>query len=139
MKKTSELMRMLRTSPEIFKKETLDGDSADATFAEMLKALMDKNGLSASDMMRDAYVSKTYMYQFLNGERLPGKNTAIRLAMVLKLDTDATQLFLTLAEKPQLYPKIKRDAAILYCIRKNMSLDDANAWLISIEEEPLIP
>ena len=130
---------MLKSSPEKFKNETISDESKDASFSEYLREAMDSRGLTAGEMIQRAYVSKTYMYQFLSGERLPGKNTAIRLSLALKLSTEDTQRLLTLAEKPQLYPKVRRDAAILYCIRKAMSLDDANAWLISIDEEPLIP
>ena len=139
MKNTSELMRMLKASPEKFKDETVSGDIEDESFAAYLRGVMDEQGITAGEMIQRAYVSKTYMYQFLSGERLPGKNTAIRLALSLKLSPDDTQRMLTLAEKPLLYPKIRRDAAILYCLRKGMSLDEANDWLISLEEEPLIP
>lgn len=138
---TSELMRMLQNTPEQFKKEIVssaNGNGEEPSFEDYLKDLMKQKNVSAGELMQRAAVSKTYFYQFLSGDRLPGRNTALRLSFSLKLTVKETQKLLTLAEKPSLYPKVRRDAAILYCLKKKQSLDEANQMLLDLDEEPLL-
>lgn len=86
----------------------------------------------------NASISKTYAYQFLNGERIPGHDIILRMCLVMSLKLDEIQRLLTLAGKSVLYPKIRRDAAVLYCIKKKMTLDETNTFLENSGEIPLL-
>ncbi|MBQ9360801.1 MAG: helix-turn-helix transcriptional regulator [Lachnospiraceae bacterium] len=134
---TSGLLRVLKASPECFKEKYI-GPADNRTFQEYLKDLMEKRGVSASLLIRDSFISKTYFYQFLSGERLPGRDMALRLAFSLHLSVEETQTFLTLAKCGVLYPKIRRDAAILYCLQKEMSLPDSDEYLSEIGEDAML-
>ena len=99
---------------------------------------MDKKKVSTPELISRACISKTYAYQFINGERLPGRDIVIRMAFALKLNIDDTQRLLTLDGKGVLYPKIRRDAGILLCLRKKMTLDETNSFLEDLGEVPLL-
>lgn len=134
---TVKLLKMLESSPNQFK-ETHLSKVEDIAFCEHLKNLMDKRKLTTTELISRACISKTYAYQFINGERLPGRDIAIRMAFALKLNIDDTQRLLTIARKGVLYPKIRRDASILLCIRKKMTIDETNLFLEDLGEVPLL-
>lgn len=135
---TARLMKMLETSPGHFMDSQLSSRHKDIVFHEYLYSLLEKQSFQISDLITGSCISKTYAYQFLNGERLPGRNIVLRMAFFLRLKVDETQRLLTLAGKSILYPKLHRDAAILFCLRKKMTLDEANFFLEDLGEETLL-
>lgn len=134
---TARLLRMLETSPRQFREQQLN-ENSDPVFHEYLNKLMEARKVYAPALISSACISKTYAYQFLNGERLPGRDIILRIGLVMKLELDEIQRLLTLAGKSVLYPKIRRDAGILYCIRKKMSLDETNSFLEDLGEGSLL-
>lgn len=136
-KTTSRLMKLLETAPNRFR-EQLVSSEADPSFHDYLLTLMKRQQVNTAYLMRETFISKTYAYQFINGERLPGRDIALRMAFALKLNTEDAQRLLSLAGKGSLYPKIRRDAAVLFCLRKKMTLDEANDFLEELGEKPLL-
>lgn len=134
---TVRLLRMLETSPRRFQELQL-GKKNDPSFHGYLNKLMEDYEYYAPDLVVSACISKTYVYQFINGERLPGRDIILRISLAMGLTLDETQRLLTLAGKSVLYPRIRRDAGILCCIRKKMSLDEANSFLEDLGEVPLL-
>lgn len=134
---TLKLLKLLESSPNQFRDIHLT-KVKDISFHEYLKTLMDKKRVSTTTLISRACISKTYAYQFINGERLPGRDIVIRMAFAMKLNIDDTQRLLTLAGKGVLYPKIRRDAGILLCFRKKMTLDETNSFLEDLGEVPLL-
>lgn len=134
---TARLMKMLDASPCSFLKEHLP-NIKDTTFSEYLYKLMEEHDRSIPDIIQAACISKPYAYQFINGDRLPGRDIILRIGLCMQLSLDEIQRLLTLAGKSILYPKLRRDAGILFCIKKGMSLDETNFFLADLEEVPLI-
>ena len=52
---------------------------------QVLLELLEKAGLSAPEWMTAADVSKSYGYQILRGERVPGRDILLRTALALGL------------------------------------------------------
>ena len=134
---TVRLLRMLETSPRRFQEQQLSKKN-NPSFHVYLNKLMADYECHAPNLVVSACISKTYVYQFINGERLPGRDIILRISLAMGLTLDETQRLLTLAGKSILYPRIRRDAGILYCIRKKMSLDEANSFLEDISEVPML-
>lgn len=134
---TARLMKMLESSPNQFREQHLPNMDS-SSFHEYLYRLMEKKEVSVPDLIARACISKTYAYQFINGERLPGRDIILRIALAIQLNLDETQRLLTLAGKSVLYPKQRRDAGILYCIRKKLPLDETNSFLVDLGEESLL-
>lgn len=133
---TVRLMKMLETSPARFREQLPLVDAP--AFHEYLYLLMEGRQIFAPTLISTACISKTYAYQFLNGERLPGRDIILRVSLAMGLTLDETQRLLTLAGKSPLYPKIRRDAGILYCLKKRMTLDETNSFLEDLGEVPLL-
>lgn len=106
-------------------------------FTEYLQQKMDERHVSAAKLMTDADISKTYIYQILRGERRPRRDTALRIALALKLKTDEVQRILTLSGNNVLYPRVRRDAAILFARSHGMSLLETEELLLSLGEQTL--
>lgn len=134
---TAKLLRMLETSPRQFRERQLN-EKNDPAFHEYLNTLMREREIYAPALIVSACISKTYAYQFINGERVPGRDIILRIGLAMRLNLDEIQRLLTLAGKSVLYPKIRRDAGILYCIRQKMTLDETNALLGDLGEAPLL-
>lgn len=136
---TARLMKMLESSPNSFKEMQLSSSSGeDMVFHKYLNTLLDKKNLQITDLITGAFISKSYAYQFTNGERLPGRDIVLRMALYMKIKVAEAQRLLTLAGKSVLYPKIRRDAAILFCLQKGMSLDESNSFLEDLGEETIV-
>lgn len=135
---TEELMKLIQSDPEQFKNEYLLTQTRDLTLQKYLNRQMHELNISASFLIQEAFISKTYLYQVLNGERLPGRDIGLRIAFVLKLSLDETQQLLTLSGKSILYPKVRRDAAIIYCLQTGKTLEETNLFLEELEEDKLL-
>ena len=76
-------------------------------------------------IIRAANLDKSYGHQLFNDKRNPSRDTVLQLAFAMGADYKQTQEMLYIARKSQLYPRIKRDAAIIFCINNHKSLTDA--------------
>lgn len=74
-------------------------------------------------------IERTYGHQLFRGLRMPSRDKVIQLAFGFEFGVEATQELLKSARKSSLYPKIKRDAVILFCINRGMSIFDTQAVL----------
>jgi hypothetical protein len=86
-------------------------------FHTYLMDICKKAGKVPEQVIKETGIERTYGHQLFNGTRKPSRDKVIQLAIGLKLDFDDTQKLLQVAQKSTLYPKIKRDAAIIHCIR----------------------
>ena len=57
-----------------------------------------------------------------NGTRRPSRDKVIQLAFGFGLGVDETQRLLRAADKSLLYPRLKRDAVILYGLQKSLPI-----------------
>lgn len=80
-------------------------------------------------IIKQSFIERTYGHQLFNGTRKPSRDKVIQLAFGFGLDVDGTQKLLKIAEKNPLYPRIKRDAAILYCINHHIGIVEAQSML----------
>mgnify|MGYP002624027687 CR=1 FL=1 len=139
LKNTKELMELVKTSPKLFGDIMLNPEVSDyVTLQDYLQSLLDKHGFSVTDVVRISLLSKSYVYQIFSGDRMPSRDSVIRIGLAMNCDIDEIQHMLVLAQTGILYPKVRRDAAILCCISQGFHLIDTNDFLESIEERSLI-
>lgn len=134
---TDQLMNQIRKSPNDFLKNNLQ-QIEDISFKDYLQRLMERCGCSMRQLIVLSCLSKPFAYQIMKGERLPGRDVVLRISLSMKATVEETQRMLTLAGKNVLYPKIRRDAAILCCIETHRSLEDTDLFLREHGEKPLI-
>jgi len=132
-------MRKIRTSnllQRLFKTsnlETFMGKNEDAmqmpSFHTYISELCKEMGLVPERVIKQSSIERSYGHQLFNGIRKPSRDKVIQLAFGFGLDVDGTQKLLKIARKNFLYPRIKRDAAVLYCISHHIGVVEAQNML----------
>lgn len=105
--------------------------------AQALRNLLDRADISASDWITAADISRSYGYQILRGERIPGRDILLRTALALYLSVEEAQRLLTLGGCAALYPRLRRDAAVIFALNQSLSLLETERLLSSLPERSL--
>ncbi|RHP88002.1 hypothetical protein DXA36_14785 [Eisenbergiella sp. OF01-20] len=88
-------------------------------------------------IMISSGLSKSYIYQIFEGKRKAGRDVMMRIAFGMRLSVEETQRLLTLSGNSVLYPKVRRDAAIIYALDKKSTLIEAELLLEELDENPM--
>ncbi len=136
---TDELMHLIRNSPDPV--QTIRDQPDDFTvwsFSKLLRHHMSRAGLTVPELEQAALLSKTFLYQLLNGDRTPGRDIVIRLSIVMGLTLEEVQVMLRTAGRGALYPRLPRDAIIIHALENHKTLADVSAQLEQLKEPPLL-
>ena len=135
MKLTEDLLKQIRElNIDEFKKE----DNFDKIgIGDYLSNLLTSHDLQPKDIIINLNMDRSYTYQILGGRRNPTRNFLLRIAIFLKLPLEETQRMLSIAQRAQLYPRNRYDAAIIFALEHEMTLEETNALLEEIGEELL--
>ena len=115
----------------------LKEDHISLTFPQTLRDLLEQAGISAPEWMAASNISKSYGYQILRGERTPGRDILLRTALALRLSLKETQRLLAVGGCGALYPRVRRDAAMIFALNQNMTLLETEELLASLPERSL--
>ena len=119
-------------------KSALEADGfVDRTFCEYAHALLDEKGLVRADVVRKARLNSTYGWQVFEGQRNPGRNTVLRIALAMGLSLRETNRLLAASNNAQLYSKNRRDAIIIFCIDHGKTLEETDDALYEFGEETI--
>ena len=132
---TSKLFHNLRSRES--GKAVLEQELTAPTCAQVLRELLEQKGLSAPEWIAAADISKSYAYQVLRGERIPGRDILLRTALALRLSLKEVQRLLAVGGCGALYPKIRRDAAVIFALNQHMTLLETEDLLVSLSERSL--
>ena len=137
-KSTDDLRQELMESPDL-EQYLAENDaffsSKDA--AAMLNQLFKKCGLSKAALAKRSGMSDIYLHQIFSGRRNPSRRRLLCLCIGLGASLEETQELLKLCGLAQLYPKLRRDAIIIYGLTHRLSLFSINDSLFSSDEETL--
>ena len=132
-------MATVRTSAllqRLFKSATLDEylrENASAmrppSFSQYIADLAMARGEAHEKVIARAGIERTYGHQLFRGIRKPSRDKALQLSFGFDLDADEAQLLLRAAQMGALYPRIPRDAAILYCLNNRYTIVEAQLCL----------
>lgn len=131
---------MIETDPSEFMENIDDKKLASykSMFTDYFNDLLRKSGMSVAQLVSKTTISQSYLYQIASGTRHMGRDTAIILSFVMRLDLDQTQQLLKRSNNAMLYPKVRRDAVIVCCINCNMTFEQANEMLLNKGEKGLV-
>ena len=130
---TSALLRKLFNTPDL--EQFMAGNAADMavpSFHAYITDICQATGQVPEQVIKQAAIERTYGHQLFNGTRNPSRDKVIQLAFGLRLDLEGAQRLLQVAQKSPLYPRIKRDAAILYCLNHHQDVLDTQSVLQSL-------
>ncbi len=132
------LLQKLFNSPdlELFM-ESNEREMHTLPFHAFLSGICVEKGEIPEHVIRRSAIDRTYGHQLFNGTRKPSRDKVLQLAIGLELNFDETQKLLKVAQKSILYPKIKRDAAIIHCIRNKKEINETQAVLKALGLTPL--
>ena len=127
---TDELLKLL------FKERSLEqfllrNESAylNADFSDYLSNWCKSHQEIPEQLIRRANLEKSFGHQLFSGKRKPSRDTVIQLAFAMRASVAQAQEMLKVARKSVLYPRIKRDTVIIYCLHNRVSLLDTEIIL----------
>lgn len=104
-----------------------------ASFSDYLNNWCRQHLEVPEQVIRRANLEKSYGHQLFSGKRNPSRDTVLQLAFAMRADLPQAQEMLRVARRSPLYPRIKRDAAIIYCLHNHISLVDTQIILQDLE------
>ena len=132
-RKTDALLKNILSAKDF--NEVLSANSeafVEKSISEYLQDLCRKRGMIPEQVIKKSQIDRTYGHQIFNGTRLPSRDKLLMLSFGFELSLDETQELLKTAGKSILYPKVKRDAAIIYAISHKMNIMDVQYLLTSV-------
>lgn len=133
-----DLLFHLKKSHSIHSYLDIYKDSFDTlSTTDLLEQLLHQHGLTKQYVIRKASIERKFGYQIFNGTRNPRRNTLLRIALAMKLTLEETQYLLYISQRGQLNIRKRRDAILIFCILKKISLEDSEIILDELSE-PLL-
>ena len=120
---TNTLMRRLFKAADL--DAYLEGNESylqSPDFSTLLQQYCQTRKMLPAHVIELSQIERTYGHQLFNGTRRPSRDKVIQLVLGMGLNVDETQRLLRAAGKSQLYPRLKRDAVILYGIQKKLPI-----------------
>ena len=105
------------------------GDCQLPEFSEYIKALCFEKGENAENVIRRGNIESSYGHRLFKGTRKPSRDTVLKLAFGLEMDSDGAQQLLKVARVTALHPRVKRDAVIAYCLYHHKSFTEVQQLL----------
>lgn len=113
-------------------------DSIDEiTLAEYLERMLEKYHLQKKEVIIQAQLDTTYGYQIFQGKKNPTRDVLLKLAFGFPLTVDETKRLLYYGNAGTLYPRVKRDAFIMYALHQKFNVKKANDYLYENNEKTL--
>lgn len=127
---TKDLMKELCTDTlDVFMKK----DVTLPPFHDYLSQMCIDRGETREHVIKRAGINRTYGHQLFNGTRIPSRDKVIQFAFGFGLDIEKTQMLLKSAQESPLTPRVKRDAAIIYCVMHRLGIKDAQKLLADFD------
>ena len=114
------------------------GLTLERTFAGFLNDLLEATGLKRADVYRASGLNSTVVYDAFAGKSRLGRDNALMMAFGLGCSLREAQRLLKLAGVAELYPKVRRDAIIIWCLDRGVSREGCDDELWRFGEKTLL-
>ena len=111
----------------------------DRSLSDYLFDLLRERGIKRADVVRASGLHQTVVYDIFSGKSYPDRDNAIMLAFGLGCDLVETQRLLRLAGVSELWPKVRRDAIVIWSIKEGLSREECDDELWRLGEKTLFP
>ena len=137
-KNTDDLRQELMEAPDL-NRFLADNEEnfQNTSVAEILNQLFQKKDISKAALAKQSGMSEIYLHQVFAGRRNPSRSRLLCLCFGLGASLEETQELLKHCGAAQLYPKVKRDAIVIYGLLHSMSLFEVNDKLFTEDEATL--
>jgi transcriptional regulator with XRE-family HTH domain len=127
------LSRILKTNNIVSLIKNNDNNMETRTFAGYLQDLCKEKGVVQEHIILRSDIERTYGHQIFRGLHAPSRDKVIQLAFGFGLNVEETQTLLCRSRHSALYPKLKRDAVIIFCLNKQKTILEAQELLYELE------
>lgn len=134
---TTGLFKLLNESKTL--DQAIESVPQNISLIDYLRALIERSDMTISAFSQQLMASRIFIYQILEGDRKPSRDMLLRMAFVLKLSLDETQRLLKTAQRSSLYPRVRREAVLIFALQRNYTLGEADEALRYAGEQPLLP
>ena len=93
-----------------------EGETLDRKLPDYLFDLLEARGIKRNQVIKSTGLNGTQVYDIFKGKSRPGRDTAIMLAFGLQCSLIEAQRLLRLSGVSELWPKVRRDAIIIWCL-----------------------
>ena len=133
---TEELLGRLLAAetPEAYLDE---GVTIDRTLPDYLHCLLVEKGLKRSEVIRASGLNGTFVYDAFKGKTKLGRDNAIMLALGMGCTLRETQRLLRVDGVAELWPKVRRDAIVIWCVNHGLSRQQTDDELYRLGEKTL--
>ena len=133
---TEELLERLLAAqtPEVYLDQGL---TIDRELSDYLHELLVAKGLKRADVVRASGLNGTFVYDVFAGKSRLGRDHALMLAFGLGCDLRETQRLLRLDGVSELWPKVRRDAILIWCVKQGFTRSQADDELYRLGEKTL--
>ncbi len=122
--KTSNLGQFIKKNAEEIKLQS---------FSQYITKLCEKQGEVPERIIKRANIERSFGHQLFRGSRNPSRDTVLQLAFGFGADVDMAQELLKHARASALYPRVKRDTAIIYCLHHHFTIVETQRILHEME------
>ena len=114
------------------------GVTVERALPDYLKELLAAKGMKRADVVRASGLNATVVYDIFAGKSRPGRDSAIMLAFGMRCGLREAQRVLRLAGVSELWPKVRRDAIIAWCIDRGATRAECDDELWRFGERTLL-
>ena len=137
-KNTSDLQQDLMNAPNLNSfLEKHQAQFMSENVPELLSRIFAQKNISKAALAKLSGMSEIYLHQIFAGKRNPSRNRLLCLCYGMEATLEETQELLKCCCHAQLYPKVKRDAIIIFGIVHHIPLFEINDKLFAENEETL--
>ena len=127
---SSELLqRLFKTSNIKHFVKLLDKKHEVIPFSAYIGRLCKERNILPAQVIKRSGIERTFGHQLFNGRRIPSRDKVIQIAFGFGLDYEQTQKLLKASQKSPLYPKIGRDAVVIYALKHGFGIIETQATL----------
>lgn len=138
-KATEELLNELKEAKAIGEFTNANAEEFEVlSLNETLMQMLEKYKKAKIDVIKAARFDYTYGYQIFDGKKRPKREKLLQLAFGFPLSLEDTNRLLRAGGVNGLYIRCKRDVICMYCLHKEMTLEECNSYLYQLGEETLI-
>ncbi len=113
--------------------ETNEESFVHSDFSEYISLLSREKEMAPIQVIKNAQIDRVYGHQLFSGVRKPSRDKVLQLAFGFGLSLEETQKLLRMADKSSLYPKIKRDAAVIFGLNNRMQISEVQEFLYALD------
>lgn len=110
----------------------------DRSLSDYLYQLLEERGMNRNRLARAACLNPTFVYDIFQGKCKPKRDNALMLAFGLRATLRETQRLLRLAGVSELWPKVRRDAIIIWCIERGYTREQCDDELYRLRESTIL-